>query len=60
MPLFLLTPATDRLNSTDATVVDVIHTCAGRLGFVSGLGTSDFYPNGGELQPGCGLDLFGG
>lgn len=60
MPLFVLTPASDRLNSTDGHIVDVIHTCAGRLGFLAELGTSDFYPNGGEFQPGCGLDPFGG
>jgi len=58
-PLFILTPETGRLNQDDAEVVDVIHTCAGLLGFPKGLGTTDFYPNGGRNQPGCGLDLVG-
>jgi len=44
----------DRLDSTDADFVDVIHTCAGSLGFLRPLGHVDFYPNGGTFkQPGC-------
>lgn len=44
----------DRLDSTDANFVDVIHTCAGSLGFLRPIGHVDFYPNGGTFtQPGC-------
>lgn len=42
------------LDWNDALFVDVIHTCAGTLGFVSAVGHVDFYPNGGTAtQPGC-------
>ncbi|XP_026272042.1 phospholipase A1 isoform X2 [Frankliniella occidentalis] len=58
-PLFIITPDTDRLSKDDGVLVDVIHSCAGLLGFPTDLGTSDFYPNGGREQPGCGLDLTG-
>lgn len=44
----------DRLDTSDAKFVDVIHTCAGTAGFVRPLGHVDFYPNGGSFrQPGC-------
>ncbi|KAL1490868.1 hypothetical protein ABEB36_011553 [Hypothenemus hampei] len=44
------------LNSKDAHFVDVIHTCAGFLGYKSPLGHADFYPNGGcPPQPGCSV-----
>uniref|UniRef100_A0A6V7JJ22 phospholipase A1 n=1 Tax=Bracon brevicornis TaxID=1563983 RepID=A0A6V7JJ22_9HYME len=44
----------DRLDPSDAAFVDVIHTCAGTLGFSRALGHADFYPNGGTFsQPGC-------
>lgn len=44
----------DRLSSTDADLVDVVHTCIGLLGYEQPLGDVDFYPNGGRLsQPGC-------
>lgn len=50
---YLKDPA-DRLDSTDANFVDVIHTCAGSLGFLRPIGHADFYPNGGTFkQPGC-------
>ncbi|KAK2586048.1 hypothetical protein KPH14_012045 [Odynerus spinipes] len=43
-----------RLDSRDAKFVDIIHTCAGTLGFVRSIGHVDFYPNGGTFrQPGC-------
>nr|CAD7267387.1 unnamed protein product [Timema shepardi] len=48
------------LSSNDASFVEVIHTCAGLLGWVDPLGHADFYPNGGKLpQPGCGVDVTG-
>ncbi|XP_018399013.1 PREDICTED: pancreatic lipase-related protein 2-like [Cyphomyrmex costatus] len=44
----------DRLDAADANFVDVIHTCAGSLGFLKPIGHADFYPNGGTFrQPGC-------
>ncbi|XP_034950778.1 pancreatic triacylglycerol lipase isoform X3 [Chelonus insularis] len=44
----------NRLDSSDAQFVDVIHSCGGILGFLQPLGTVDFYPNGGvAIQPGC-------
>ncbi|XP_015113174.1 pancreatic triacylglycerol lipase [Diachasma alloeum] len=43
-----------RLDPSDAIFVDVIHTCAGTLGFIKTVGHADFYPNGGTFrQPGC-------
>ncbi|CAG9759292.1 unnamed protein product [Ceutorhynchus assimilis] len=54
---------TDRnycVHKTDAQYVQVIHTNGGTLGMSAPIGHSDFYPNGGSRQPGCGLDLLGG
>ena len=46
------------LDPTDADFVDVIHSCAGVLGFEKPIGFVDFYPNGGGYpQPGCGETL---
>ncbi|KAF4517958.1 hypothetical protein B566_EDAN005325 [Ephemera danica] len=60
LPLFSLDAPTERLTSTDANYVDVIHTCGGWLGFGSSIGHADFYPNGGTAsQPGCGTDVTG-
>merc|ERR1712137_110325 len=47
-----------RLDASDAAFVDVIQTnsgslIAGGLGYGPPLGHVDFYPNGGERQPGC-------
>lgn len=47
------------LDSSDAQYVQVIHTNGAFLGLSTSLGHSDFYPNGGMKQPGCGLDLTG-
>jgi len=60
-----------RLDPTDATFVDVIHTDAGGITDISfdkgvGLGAwgpmghVDFYLNGGKLQPGCKESVLGG
>ncbi|KAJ1519468.1 hypothetical protein ONE63_004754 [Megalurothrips usitatus] len=55
-PLFWNDPKV-RLDKSDAGFVDVIHTCAGYLGYWDPIGHADFYPNGGTyVQPGCGLD----
>ncbi|KAH8392135.1 hypothetical protein KR215_001734 [Drosophila sulfurigaster] len=44
----------NHLDNTDANFVDVIHSCAGYLGFRKPIGMVDFYPNGGgPPQPGC-------
>ncbi|XP_065351354.1 lipase member H-A-like isoform X2 [Cloeon dipterum] len=57
LPLFSYENVTERLASTDAIFVDVIHTCGGLLGFDLPIGHVDFYPNGGvHKQPGCGFD----
>lgn len=41
------------ISKSDAEFVQVIHTNGGDLGVRRITGTVDFYPNGGELQPGC-------
>ena len=56
-PLFWDSPKI-RLDKSDAGFVDVIHTCAGYMGYKDPIGHADFYPNGGTwVQPGCGLDI---
>ncbi|XP_029306006.1 inactive pancreatic lipase-related protein 1-like [Cottoperca gobio] len=58
-PYFQDTHATVRLDTSDAAFVDVIHTDGLPFNSKLGLGMSqsvghiDFYPNGGELMPGC-------
>ncbi|XP_077311054.1 pancreatic triacylglycerol lipase-like [Lithobates pipiens] len=58
-PYFQDTPAEVRLDLTDATFVDVIHTDAGGILSNLGLGMSqvighvDFFPNGGVEMPEC-------
>ncbi|XP_047458179.1 inactive pancreatic lipase-related protein 1-like [Mugil cephalus] len=58
-PYFQNTDVSVRLDSSDATFVDVIHTDGSPFDSRLGLGMSepvghiDFYPNGGELMPGC-------
>lgn len=59
LPFFKYKDVRNRLAETDASYVEVIHTSAGRLGFIQPLGTASFYPNGGRSQPGCGLDIIG-
>ena len=49
-----------RLDTTDAEFVDVIHTNSGplyigALSFPNNIGHIDFYPNGGTFQRGCGV-----
>ncbi|KAM3606064.1 uncharacterized protein V6R79_010090 [Siganus canaliculatus] len=58
-PYFQGTDASVHLDTSDATFVDVIHTDGLPFSSKLGLGMSqpmghiDFYPNGGELMPGC-------
>ena len=52
--LYFTTVGSDfRLDESDASYVDVIHTDAGVLGTNRRDGDVDFYPNGGSRQPGC-------
>ncbi|XP_037821227.1 phospholipase A1 VesT1.02-like [Lucilia sericata] len=59
LPLFKYDEPDKRLNSTDAFYVESIQTNGGKLGFLKPIGRGAFYPNGGESQPGCLLDLTG-
>lgn len=48
----------NRLSDQDATFVEILHTDGGVLGFLTPLGTSDFFPNGGKfIQPKCNFNL---
>ncbi|XP_033112800.1 pancreatic lipase-related protein 2-like [Anneissia japonica] len=42
-----------RLDHTDAAYVDIIHTDANLWGINHSVGDVDYYPSGGEDQPGC-------
>lgn len=53
----LNTDAKDRLDSSDADFVDVIHTCSGSYGIALPVGHVDFFPNGGyPPQPGTNIN----
>ncbi|RWS05657.1 pancreatic lipase-related protein 2-like protein [Dinothrombium tinctorium] len=52
-----------RLDPTDATYVEVLHTDGGNLiieglGLEDAVGHDDYYPNGGAQQPGCDFTKF--
>jgi len=58
-PLFSVdTPAT-RIHHTDAVNVQCIVTNGGTLGLHASVCNTNFFPNWGRSQPGCGLDLAG-
>ncbi|XP_044077559.1 lipase member H isoform X2 [Siniperca chuatsi] len=59
-PQFIDKPPEDRLDSSDAQFVDVLHTDIDALGFREPLGHIDFYANGGTDQPGCPKTIFSG
>ncbi|XP_060537339.1 pancreatic triacylglycerol lipase-like [Cylas formicarius] len=59
-PLFNAKDTEQSLSKYDAEYVTAIHTNAGVLGITEPVAHSDFYPNGGRRQPGCGLDALGG
>lgn len=50
-PLFSMDKPEDRLDTNDATYVEIIHTS--RAGFFQPIGMVNFYPNGGKKQKGC-------
>lgn len=58
-PLFKHEDQHTRLDAADAEYVEIIHSNAGRLGFFEPIGTANFYPNGGRVQPGCAWDISG-
>lgn len=45
-----------KLSQADAEFVEVVHTNAGGEGTWERLGHVDYYPNGGQTQPGCTTD----
>ncbi|CAN9501415.1 unnamed protein product [Ophioblennius macclurei] len=59
-PTFTGKPPEQRLDSTDAQFVDVLHTDIDSLGFRETLGHVDFYPNKGTDQPGCPKTILSG
>lgn len=52
-PLFFKDDRSNRLDSTDAKFVQVIHTNTLALGINKAIGHADYYPNGGVTQKGC-------
>ncbi|KAB0800007.1 hypothetical protein PPYR_07887 [Photinus pyralis] len=52
-PLFLGLPESNRLDSSDANFVQVIHTNGGVFGYLLSCGDVDFFVNCGLFQPGC-------
>lgn len=52
-PIYQTIAPSRRLDKTDATFVDIIHTNMGIAGYYGSLGHVDFFPNCGVIQPGC-------
>ncbi|VEN41303.1 unnamed protein product [Callosobruchus maculatus] len=53
LPLFVKASNDWKLDSSDASFVDIIHTSSGTFGKLEPTGHVDFYVNGGSLQPFC-------
>ncbi|CAG9825648.1 unnamed protein product, partial [Phaedon cochleariae] len=53
LPFFATLKNDWKLDASDASFVDVIHTSAGSFGKLEATGHVDFYVNGGSLQPFC-------
>ncbi|XP_037955369.1 phospholipase A1-like [Teleopsis dalmanni] len=45
----------ERLSPDDAHFVEVVHTNGGVFAYYAPCGHADYYPNGGKVQPGCGV-----
>lgn len=58
-PLFNIHNRLERLDVTDARYVESIITNGGTLGMMEPMAGANFYPNGGQTQPGCGIDVVG-
>ncbi|KAF5270120.1 hypothetical protein FQA39_LY08532 [Lamprigera yunnana] len=56
-PYYVGVSESKRLDKSDATFVDVIHTNSLILGYHDRCGHVDFYPNGGTTQAGCRFSL---
>ncbi|XP_053714718.1 lipase member H isoform X1 [Synchiropus splendidus] len=59
-PMFTGAGPDDRLDPTDAELVDVLHTDMNSFGLRGQHGHIDFYANGGADQPGCPRSIFSG
>ncbi|XP_012059377.1 PREDICTED: phospholipase A1-like [Atta cephalotes] len=59
LPGFRSSESGSRISKNDASYVEIIHTNGGWLGYFTAIGDIDFYPNGGQKQVGCGVDLGG-
>lgn len=57
--MFSLNAPTERLDANDAVYTEGVRTNVGGSGFLEPFCHSDFYPNGGDNQPGCGIDASG-
>ncbi|XP_072441879.1 lipase member H-like [Chiloscyllium punctatum] len=59
-PLFRGKGVEDRLDPSDAQLVEVLHTDIDALGYEEFLGHIDYYANGGTDQPGCPATIIAG
>ncbi|XP_043258017.1 uncharacterized protein LOC122400559 [Colletes gigas] len=59
LPNFWTADSGRRISRGDGKYVLIIHTNAGLLGYKAPIGDIDFYPNGGNTQTGCDLDVVG-